>query len=335
MVEGMDRGPYAPGRMTGPYEALLVLSFGGPERSEDVMPFLERVTRGRNVPRARLEEVARHYHHFGGKSPILERTRELVGALRVELAPLPVYLGNRHCAPTIEDALVAMKADGITRALALATSALSSYSGCRAYLDDLERARAAVPGSPHVHKIRPFALHPGYVETCAERLRDALATVPEPRRAHVLLSAHSIPVAMAAECAYESELRALSSQVAAALDLPPLRIVYQSRSGPPDVPWLEPDVRDALRDIATADPGATVVLAPFGFVADHMEVAWDLDIDARAFAEGLGLTFVRAKTANAHPRFVRMVRELVDAHLASESPEACAPGCCPRPRARR
>jgi ferrochelatase len=225
-----------------------------------------------------------------------------------------------------------MQRDGVRRALALATSAFSSYSGCRAYLDDIARARAAIgEGAPEVHKLRPFSGHPGYVETCASRLAGALATLGD-RPAHVLLSAHSIPVAMAAQCAYEAELSALAERVSAALSLPRARLVYQSRSGPPQVPWLEPDVLDALRAIAAEDPGATVVIAPFGFVADHMEVVWDLDVEARREAERLGLTLVRAQAANAHPRFVEMVRELVEEAMHRDHPDECAPGCCPAPR---
>jgi ferrochelatase len=344
------------------YDALLVVSFGGPSGPGEVMPFLERVTRGRGVPRERLEAVATHYHHFGGTSPIHARTAELVDALREALAPLPVYLANRYSPPELEDVLRAMQADGVRRALALATSAFSSYSGCRAYLDDIARARAAIEersevtvgrhllpfagvgmpsrsgathvigeGAPEIHKIRPFSAHPGYVETCARRLAEALATVGD-RPAHVLFSAHSIPLAMAAACAYEAELSTLAERVAAILDLPRARLVYQSRSGPPQVPWLEPDVLDALRAIAAEDPGATVVIAPFGFVADHMEVVWDLDVEARQEAERLGLTLVRAEAANAHPRFVAMVRELVEEAMARDRPDECAAGCCPPPR---
>lgn len=318
--------------MSVPYDALLVVSFGGPSGPGEVMPFLERVTRGRGVPRERLEAVATHYHHFGGTSPIHARTAELVDALREALAPLPVYLANRYSPPELEDVLRAMQADGVRRALALATSAFSSYSGCRAYLDDIARARAALgEDAPEVHKIRPFSAHPGYVETCAQRLAEALATIGD-RPAHVLFSAHSIPLAMAAACAYEAELSTLAERVAAAVGVPRSRLVYQSRSGPPQVPWLEPDVLDALRAIAAEDPGATVVIAPFGFVADHMEVVWDLDVEARQEAERLGLTLVRAEAANAHPRFVAMVRELVEEAMARDQPDACAPGCCPPPR---
>lgn len=332
------------------YDAILVFSFGGPEGPDDVMPFLEKVVRGRNVPRERLLDVAEHYHHFGGVSPINARTRELVAALETELAAhgprLPVYWGNRHWHPFLGDTLRTMRDDGVRRALAFVTSAFSSFSGCRAYREDLARARAELgEGAPEVDKIRPFFNHPGYVETCAARLRegfDALGT----NDAHVMFSAHSIPIAMAEGCDYEAQLRDLSTSVAERLGVERWELVYQSRSGPPHVPWLEPDVGDALRDLAAREPGAAVVVAPFGFVADHMEVVWDLDEEARELAESLGLRFARAPAANDHPRFVRMARELIDERVGDGSerpalgtlgprPDRCPEGCCAyRPRGR-
>ncbi len=330
------------------YDAVMVYSFGGPEGPDEVMPFLERVTRGRGVPRERLEEVAEHYLHFGGVSPINERTRELVEALRTELTAhgigLPIYVGNRFSAPFVGDTLRGMQADGVRRALAFVTSAFSSYSGCRAYREDLARAREELgEGAPEVDKVRPFYDHPGYVETCVARLGETLATLPDPSRAHVLFSAHSIPTSMAAQSAYVGQLKALSRWVAEEAGVAHWELVYQSRSGPPQVPWLEPDVLDALRSLAEREPGASVVVAPFGFVADHMEVTWDLDEEARLEAERLGLTFARAPSANAHPRFVRMVRELIEERFdparprlsrAQEGPrpDRCAPDCCPAPR---
>ncbi|HJL19113.1 MAG TPA: ferrochelatase [Sandaracinaceae bacterium LLY-WYZ-13_1] len=332
------------------YDAILVFSFGGPEGPDDVMPFLEKVVRGRNVPRERLLDVAEHYHHFGGVSPINARTRELVAALETELAAhgprLPVYWGNRHWHPFLGDTLRTMRDDGVRRALAFVTSAFSSFSGCRAYREDLARARAELgEGAPEVDKIRPFFNHPGYVETCAARLRegfDALGT----NDAHVMFSAHSIPIAMAEGCDYEAQLRDLSTSVAERLGVERWELVYQSRSGPPHVPWLEPDVGDALRDLAAREPGAAVVVAPFGFVADHMEVVWDLDEEARELAESLNLRFARAPAANDHPRFVRMARELIDERVGDGSerpalgtlgprPDRCPEGCCAyRPRGR-
>jgi ferrochelatase len=286
-----------------------------------------------------LDEVASHYARFGGVSPIHARTRELIDALREELrahgVALPIYWGNRFAPPFVSDALRAMRDDGARRAIAIATSALPSYSGCRAYLEDVARARAEVgEGAPEVDKIPPVADRPGYVETCVARLAEALDALSPDRRgdARVLFSAHSIPIAMAERCAYVAQLEALAERVAGALDVARWQLVYQSRSGPPRVPWLEPDVRDALDAIARDEPGAAVVVAPFGFVADHMEIVYDLDVEARERAAELGLTFVRAAAANAHPRFVRMLRELVEERLVHAAPEPCAPECCSRAR---
>ncbi|MGF1469368.1 MAG: ferrochelatase [Sandaracinaceae bacterium] len=328
------------------YDAVMVVSFGGPEGPDDVMPFLENVVRGRNVPRARLEAVAEHYHHFGGVSPIGARTRELADALRDELArrghALPVYVGNRHWHPMLADTLRSMRDDGIERALGFVTSAFSSYSGCRAYREDLAKARGSVgPGAPRVDKIRPFYDHPALVEVWEERLRDARTQLPADRRsdAHVLFTAHSIPLGMARGCDYEAQLEALASLLRERLDFGTAPVVYQSRSGPPQVPWLEPDVNDALRKLAEEHPGAAVIAAPIGFVADHMEVVWDLDHEAEETAKGLGLAFARATAPNAHPRFVQMAAELVEERLDPSRPrpalgpfgvrpDRCVPGCC-------
>jgi ferrochelatase len=299
------------------YDALLVVSFGGPERSEEVMPFLERVVRGRGVPRERLVEVAAHYEHFGGKSPINDRARELVLALERELGQR-VYWGNRHAAPFLADTVREMKDAGVERALAFATSALPSYSSCRVYLEDIARARAEVgEGAPVIDKIPPFALHEGYVETCAARLGEKLS--PD---AHVIFTAHSIPVAMGD--AYARDFALLAERVAERAGAARWSIAYQSRSGAPGVPWLEPDVLDRMAEL---ERGSSVVVAPIGFVADHLEVVWDLDHVARERAAELGLSFSRAETANAHPRFVRMIGE-----LARRAPVGCAVDCCPAPR---
>jgi ferrochelatase len=339
-------------REAGGYDSILVVSFGGPEGPDDVMPFLEKVVRGRNVPRERLLDVAEHYHHFGGVSPINARTRELIAALEAELAAhgpkLPIYWGNRHWHPFLADTLRTMRAHGRERALAFVTSAFSSYSGCRAYREEIAQARAEVgEGAPEVDKIRPFFNHPGYVETCVDRVGEALRALgPRRDEAHVFFSAHSIPQAMAAGCDYEAQLLDLSRLVAGELGVDRWRLVFQSRSGPPHVPWLEPDVGDALRELAEREPGAAVVVAPIGFVADHMEVVWDLDEEAREIAEALGLTYVRAPSANDHPRFVRMIRELLEERLADTEerpalgtlgprPDRCPEGCCPAGRPAR
>lgn len=319
------------------YDALLIASFGGPEGPDEVMPFLENVVRGRDVPRARLLEVAEHYHHFGGKSPIGDRTRELIEALGPHVG-LPIYWGNRFWHPMLADTLRRMRDDGVERAIAFTTSALSSYSSCRAYLESFERARAEVgPGAPELDKIRPFFDHPGYVETCRDRLREAIARAKQPP--HVIFTGHSIPLAMARGCDYAAQLEALAGWVAEGgqtEQTPSYELVYQSRSGPPEVPWLGPDVLDALR----ARPrGSSVIVHPIGFVADHMEVVWDLDEEARALAGQLGLDFVRAGTAGAHPRFVSMIAELIAEKRrggprlslwpGGPRPEPCPAGCCP------
>jgi ferrochelatase len=337
--------------MAGRYDALLVVSFGGPEGRDEVMPFLANVVRGRNVPPDRLREAALHYEHFGGVSPLPRQCRELVAAVRQELEAhgpaLPVYLGNRNWRPLLADTLRQMKQDGVLRALAFFTSAYGSYSGCRQYLEDIAHARAEVgEGAPVVDKLRAFYNHPGFVEPLVERVAAAFASLPEPRRAaaRLVFTAHSLPRALAAASAYEAELRETAALVALPLARPEYSLVYQSRSGPPSQPWLEPDVVDHLR--ALAREGATdVVVAPIGFLSDHMEVVYDLDTDARARALELGLNLVRAGTVGTHPRFVRMIRELV-VERASDgavrpclgargpAPDECPAGCCVVERAR-
>jgi protoporphyrin/coproporphyrin ferrochelatase len=334
------------GAMAAAYDALLVVSFGGPEGMGDVLPFLENVLRGRNVPQERMREVAAHYEHFGGVSPLNAHCRALVAAL--EEAPpggLPVYWGNRHWHPLLGDTLRRMAGDGVRRALAFVTSAYGSHSGCRQYLDDIARARAEVgERAPEVDKLRLFYNHPGFVEPMAERVKAAFDRVPEPRRgaARLVFTAHSIPRALAATCEYEAELRETAGLVAFALGRPPWSLVYQSRSGPPSQPWLDPDIVDHLR--ALAGSGAKdVVVAPIGFTSDHMEVLYDLDLEARSRAIELGLNMVRAATVGTHPRFVRMVRELVEERLSDApvrlhlgtrgpAPDVCPPACCPAAR---
>ncbi|HSF20010.1 MAG TPA: ferrochelatase [Vicinamibacteria bacterium] len=316
------------------YDALLVVSFGGPEGPDDVMPFLQNVVRGRNVPQERLRQVAKQYELFRGVSPINAATRRLVEALRTELErsglDLPVYWGNRNWHPFLGDTLKTMASDGIRRALAFVTSAYSSYSSCRQYLEDIEKARAAAgPTAPAVDKIGTFFDHPGFIRANRERLQDALASSP---RAYVLFTAHSIPLEMAAVCQYEAQLGETARLVAASIDNP-WELVYQSRSGLPSVPWLSPDVLEAIDRLA-AEGIREIVLSPIGFVADHMEVIYDLDTQARRRAESLGVSLVRASTAGTHPCFVRMIRQFLEEHLAEAAPGPCAPGCClpPGPR---
>ena len=328
-----------------PYDAFLLVSFGGPEGMADVMPFLDRVLQGRPVPPARKREVAHHYERFGGVSPINAQNRALLAALGEELAEhgprLPLYWGNRNWHPFLADTLRAMAADGVRRALAFVTSAYSSHSGCRRYLDDIARARAVVgPAAPVVDKLRGFHDHPGFVEANADRLSAAIESLPPGRRAaaRIAFTAHSIPAAMAAGSDYVAQLRETCALVAARASRLPWALVYQSRSGPPGDPWLEPDVLDHLATLRSE--GATdVVVAPVGFVSDHMEVVYDLDVEARARAAALGLGFVRAGTAGTHPAFVRMIRELLDERVAGGErralgasgprPDECARDCCP------
>ncbi len=327
---------------TGRREALLVLSFGGPEGHDDVMPFLENVTRGRGIPRERLEEVAEHYHHFGGVSPINDRNKALIGVLEKELASagldLPVYWGNRNWAPYVEDAWQQMADDGIEHVYVFATSAYASFSGCRQYHEDIARARVSYGGGPTAEKLPHYFDTPGFIQANADALAAAIASLPAELQgtARLVATAHSIPDSMAEVAgpdghAYEAELIAAAERVVAeAAPGRPFDLVWQSRSGPPSVPWLEPDVNDHLR--ALAEHGETaVVLFPIGFVSDHLEVIWDLDNEARQTAEQLGLAFARAATAGTHPAFVASIRELVEERRAGGLPRLgtnCPASCC-------
>ena len=314
------------------YDALLVVSFGGPERREDVLPFLENVLRGRNVPRERMLEVAEHYYHFGGVSPINAQNRALIAALTDDFAAagldLPIYFGNRNWHPLLPDTLRQMRDNGVRRALAFFTSAFSSYSGCRQYRENIAAAQDAVgAGAPQIDKLRAFFNHPGFIEPMIERTREALLKIEPPRTpaAHLLFTAHSIPLAMAQNCQYETQFREAARLVAEGVGHANWRLVYQSRSGPPGQPWLEPDVGDALAEIAATGGPRDVVLVPIGFISDHMEVLYDLDEEAKTKAEQLGLKLVRAGTVGTHPRFVRMIRELVEERL-TDSPNRLALG---------
>ena len=260
------------------YDALLVLSFGGPEKHEDVIPFLENVLRGRNVPQERLLEVAEHYYHFGGRSPINDQNRALVAALQAVLK-IPVYWGNRNWHPLLADTLRQMRDDGIRRAVAFVTSAFGSYSGCRQYMEDLDCARAAVEDAPAIDKIPPFSTHPLFLEAMTDRVRTALDQLPTAR---LIFTAHSIPQSMAQSSPYVQQLEQACAQVAQNVVRKDWKLVYQSRSGPPSQPWLEPDICDYLR----ANP-ADSILIPIGFLSDHMEVLYDLDTEARADAAHL------------------------------------------------
>ncbi|HET9307452.1 MAG TPA: ferrochelatase [Candidatus Sulfotelmatobacter sp.] len=330
------------------YDAILVVSFGGPESREDVIPFLENVLRGRNVPRERMLAVAEHYYHFEGKSPINQQTRDLIQALEDELAQhgpkLPVYWGNRNWHPLLPDTVRRMKQDGIRRALAFVTSAYSSYSGCRQYREDIAGAQSEVgAGAPEIDKIRPYFNHPGFIEATEARVRDALTQIPRTAQQNVQLVyvAHSIPLSMAHTSDYVQQLEEVRKLVSARLGIRNDALVYQSRSGAPGQPWLEPDILDYLREVKSKNDSA-VVLAPISFISDHMEVLYDLDIEARQLCDSLPLPMARAKTVGVHPKFIVMIRELILERtegaerraLGSLGPrrDTCAEDCCPAPQ---
>jgi len=349
-----------------PYDAVLLVSFGGPEKPEDVVPFLENVTRGRGIPRERLEEVGAHYQLFGGRSPINDHNRELLAALREDLAgaglDLPVYWGNRNWDPYLTDTVRQMAADGVTRAACFVTSAYSSYSSCRQYRENLYDAVAgAGQGVPRLDKLRHYFNHPGFVEPVVDATLAALAELPEDVRegAHLAFVTHSVPVTMDDGSgpdggAYVEQHRSVAAEVLERVRQEtgrrhPSALVYCSRSGAPHVPWLEPDVNDHLQQLQ-ADGAPAVVMVPIGFVSDHMEVVYDLDTEARATAAKLGLPVSRAATAGVDPRFVAMVRDLLLERAAVERGEdvvrasvgglpacwdVCPAGCCPNPRAQR
>lgn len=300
------------------YDSILVVSFGGPEASEEVMPFLENVLRGKNVPRERLLEVAEHYQHFGGVSPINQQCRALISALTHELAEngpqLPIYWGNRNWHPMLVDTLRQMRNDGIKQAIAFMTSAFSSYSGCRQYREDVMKAQAKVgEGAPQVDKLRVFFNHPGFVVPMRERVQEALDQVPAERRptTQIVFTAHSIPLAMARGCSYEAQLQESCRLVAEYFPQQTWRLIYQSRSGSPTQPWLEPDVCDYLGEIRKEGRFTDVIISPIGFISDHMEIQFDLDTEAKNVCAELGLNMIRAGTVGTHPRFIRMIRELI------------------------
>ena len=308
-------------------DAILVVSFGGPEGPDDVMPFLRNVTRGRGIGGERLAAVAEHYHLFGGVSPINQCTRDLIAALVDELAgrgaALPVYWGNRNWSPMLATTVAQMRDDGISRAVGFATSAFGSYSGCRQYAEDIEQARAAVgTEAPVVHKLPPFWEQEGFVSAMAQNLAEARLVEPA---APVVFTAHSIPHSMAATAPYVAQLNEACRRVAARAGTSEWSLAYQSRSGPPRVPWLEPDIGDELDRVA-ADGAEAVIVAPIGFVADHMEVIYDLDTEARQRADLRGLRFTRVPTVGTHPAFVTMIADLV----LAPPPAPCPADCCLR-----
>ncbi|WP_280312072.1 ferrochelatase [Nocardia abscessus] len=342
-------------------DALLLLSFGGPERPEDVMPFLENVTRGRGVPRERLEAVAEHYLHFGGVSPINALNRDIIAAVEAELAAagleLPVYFGNRNWHPMVEDTVARMAADGVGSALVFPTSAWGGYSGCLQYHEDIARARAASgAGAPELLKLRQYFDHPLLIEAFADAIRAARDQLAAEQRAEARLvfTAHSIPVSADAAAGppadggrlYSRQVADAARLCAAATGFTDYDVVWQSRSGPPQVPWLEPDIVDHLDGLAAKGVQA-VVVCPVGFVSDHLEVIWDLDNEAAQKAAELGMGFVRAATPGTDPRFANLVVELVCEQVRGIEPRRlgevagygctpdgapCAVGCCAVPR---
>jgi ferrochelatase len=322
------------------FDALIVVSFGGPEGPDDVMPFLQNVVRGRPVPPERLEKVAAQYARFGGVSPINEQNRRLVTRLRSALAgrgqDLPVYWGNRNWHPHLDEAIAQMRDDGIGRAAAFVTSAYSSYSSCRQYIEDIDAARARVGlDAPEVTKLRPFFNHPEFVEPLVDGLREALKEHPD---AAVLMTAHSLPKPMAGTSDYEQQLQEVAALVAQGAGAASWQVVFQSRSGPPGQPWLEPDINDAIGALPAGTKTAVVV--PIGFVSDHMEVVHDLDLVAAQTARNRNVELVRTATPGADPRFVEMILDLLaEAEDPTVEPKTvgtlpasafpCRTGCCP------
>ena len=342
------------------FDALLLLSFGGPEGPDDVRPFLENVTRGRGVPPERLDEVAQHYLHFGGVSPINRLNRDIIAAVEARLASagieLPVYFGNRNWHPMVAGTVATMAADGVRRALVFPTSAYGGYSACRQYDEDILGARAAVADAPELVKLRQYFDHPLFVASVVDAVRAAFRDMPDGSR--LVFTAHSVPSAADAAAGppsegghrYSRQIAEAARLVAAELGAAEYDVVWQSRSGPPAIPWLSPDIVDHVEALHAAGvPG--LVVSPIGFVSDHLEFVWDRDNEAAQRAEKLGMAFARAATPGTDPRFAELVVELIQEHLAdapvrklSEFPLAgctvngapCEPNCCepvrrPRP----
>ncbi len=336
-----------------PYDSLLLVSFGGPEGPDDVMPFLGNVLRGKNVPRERMLEVAEHYQHFGGVSPINGQCRELIEELRIELdkhqIALPIYWGNRNWTPMLEDTFQQMVSDGRKRTLAFFTSMFSCYSGCRQYRENIAAAREKVgPVAPSVDKLRMAYNHPGFIEPQVELLRSTLERVPESRRENtrVLFCAHSIPMSMADNSRYQVQLMEACRLVAEQAQHSRWELVFQSRSGPPHQPWLEPDVCERIEQLYEQEKIADIVAQPIGFISDHMEVLYDLDDEVANLCQQKQIAFYRVPTVGIHPRFISMIRELIVERMTpnAERPalgqfgpnhDVCPENCCLYPQPTR
>lgn len=343
--------------MSDAFDAVLLASFGGPEGMDDVVPFLRRVTAGRNIPDERLAVVGEHYYHFGGVSPINEINRgiqrRLAAALTARGIDLPVYWGNRNWEPFLEDVSTRMTADGVRRALVLATSAYGGYSACRQYHEDVARAAEAAEGRLSLEKL-PHTYHTDvFAQINADAITAALGEVGRAgfdESTRLVLTAHSVPTKANAESGpdgglYQQQIEVAAAEIAMRVGAPVWDVAYQSRSGAPHVPWLEPDICDHLETLPQQGVTA-VVIAPIGFVSDHMEVIWDLDTEARAKADELGLAMARAGTASDDDRFIDLYVDLIAARIQDGRQPAtyceplqgvmgigvngtpCAPGCC-------
>jgi ferrochelatase len=316
------------------FDALLVVSFGGPEKKEDVLPFLENVLRGRGVPRERMLEVAEHYYHFDGRSPINDQNKALIAALEQEFKShgekMPIYWGNRNWFPLLPETLKQMQADGVRRAAAFVTSAFGSYSGCRQYREDIAREQQQT-GTENmvIEKLNNFWDRDEFIAAMTERVQSAMAELPNAEQ--LIFTAHSIPTSMADASPYVRQLKEAGARVAAACGMSNWMLVYQSRSGPPSQPWLEPDICEYLRTQHAAGL-QRVILCPIGFMSDHMEVLYDLDTEARDLCDEIGLKMARAGTAGAHPKLISMIRDMVFNAQTSSVMAHCEAGCCPTPQ---
>jgi ferrochelatase len=324
--------------MNQSYDALIIISFGGPEGMADVMPFLDNVLRGKNVPEERKREVAHHYEMFDGVSPINAHNRELKILLEKKIKEegihLPVFWGNRNWNPYFKDALLEMKATGVKNALGYFTSAYGSYSGCRQYRENIEQARAEVgEGAPQVQRLPNFYNHPKFIQANVNNILVQLRNVPETEHSnvHLAFTAHSIPMSMAQTSPYLDQLNEACERVAGKVGAQNWKLVFQSRSGPPHMPWLEPDICDHLENLSKSGV-EQVIVSPIGFVSDHMEVMYDLDVEAKQKAQELGLNMYRAASAGNDPLMIDMIVDMVKDALKSDVVLKCAPNCCPSPR---